>query len=90
MQFHESVEGYIATECPVCGTRLFFRPEQAGCSITCGMCEVSVAIPEQINVKPKPKPIRRHVEAYEIREHDEPAADASPPQSIGDVAKSLR
>ena len=86
MQFHESVEGYIATECPVCGVRLFFRPEQAGRSIRCGMCEVSVAIPEQINVKPKPKPVRRHVEAYEVQEDEEPAVDASPPQSIGETS----
>src|SRR3954452_11730244 len=69
MEFYESVQGYIATECPVCGTRLIFRPEQAGSTLKCEMCYRQIVIPQEIRVRPKPKTVQQPVEPYAV--HDD-------------------
>jgi DNA-directed RNA polymerase subunit M/transcription elongation factor TFIIS len=89
MEFHESVQGYIATECPICGTRLIFRPEQAGGTLQCEMCYHRLKLPKEIQVRRKPKIIQQDIEPYALREEtpasltgdaekDAPPADALP------------
>ena len=68
MEFYESVQGYIATECPVCGTRLILRPEQAGSTLKCEMCYHRIAIPKEIRVRPKAKTVQHQPEPYTLRE----------------------
>ena len=72
MEFYESVQGYIATECPICGTRLILRPEQAGGTLKCEMCYHVMAIPKEIRVRLKPKPVQHQVEPYTVREEEPP------------------
>ncbi len=72
MEFYESVQGYIATECPICGTRLILRPEQAGGTLKCEMCGHRLAIPKEIHVRPKPKPVQHDIEPYAVREEAPP------------------
>src|SRR5687767_13655556 len=73
MEFYESVQGFIATLCPVCGSRLYFKPEQAGGELLCGMCQERVEIPKEILIRPKRKTVYKRVEQYEINEDYAPA-----------------
>jgi DNA-directed RNA polymerase subunit RPC12/RpoP len=87
MEFYESVQGYIATECPICGTRLIFRPEQAGGTLMCEMCHHRLTLPKELRVRPKPKPVQRDIEPYAVREEQppsfaDPAADGPTPDSL--------
>ncbi len=89
MEFHESVQGYIATECPICGTRLIFRPEQAGGTLLCEMCYHRMAIPKEIKVRPKPKTVQLDVEPYALREEPPPPALTGDPEKDGPSADAL-
>ncbi len=89
MEFHESVQGYIATECPICGTRLIFRPEQAGGTLLCEMCYHRLAIPKEIKVRPKPKTVQLDVEPYALREEPPPPALTGDPEKDGPSADAL-
>jgi DNA-directed RNA polymerase subunit M/transcription elongation factor TFIIS len=78
MEFYESVQGYIATECPVCGTRLILRPEQAGSTLKCEMCYHRLAIPKEIRIRPKAKAVEHKPEPYAVREEQPPTEVSGP------------
>jgi DNA-directed RNA polymerase subunit M/transcription elongation factor TFIIS len=88
MEFYESVQGYIATECPVCGVRLYFRPEQAGTAIRCEMCLQSLEIPQEIKVRPKPRPVQRRVKPYGIDEDYDPLEEREPDPAARDAPQT--
>jgi DNA-directed RNA polymerase subunit M/transcription elongation factor TFIIS len=82
MEFYESVDGYIATECPTCSTRLILRPQQAGTTTACEMCGRRIDIPKEIRVRPKAKPVEYKPEPYALQPDELPevphAGDALP------------